>query len=164
MRYIVWLDSSRVATFVKVRSVTRVSSSDPTRVKSNYIPHILRFYSKLNAAMDVMGGGEHTGSDLHVQGVIIHLAACLFLKNNLGHLLHKKYRNQVNKHWLYFIYWYLWMIYRYLSWSRFVWDIKCHLDIWQYICSTERLTGIWMGTAYKPPNIWSPSVHVLNVK
>ena len=37
-------------TLVKVRSVTRVSSSDPTRVKSNYIPHILRFYGKSNAA------------------------------------------------------------------------------------------------------------------
>ena len=36
--YIVRLDSSRVATLVKVRSATRVSSSDPTRVKSNYIP------------------------------------------------------------------------------------------------------------------------------
>ena len=35
---LVRLDSSRVATLVKVRSVTRVSSSDPTRVKSNYIP------------------------------------------------------------------------------------------------------------------------------
>ena len=32
------LDSSRVATLVKVRSATLVSSSDPTRVKSNYIP------------------------------------------------------------------------------------------------------------------------------
>ena len=38
MWYIVRLDSSRVATLVKVRSATRVSSSDPTRVKSNYIP------------------------------------------------------------------------------------------------------------------------------
>ena len=38
MRYIVRLDSSRVATLVKVRSATLVSSSDPTRVKSNYIP------------------------------------------------------------------------------------------------------------------------------
>ena len=38
MWYIVRLDSSRVTTQVKVRSATRVSSSDPTRVKSNYIP------------------------------------------------------------------------------------------------------------------------------
>ena len=38
MWYIVRLDSSRVATLVKVRSATRVSSSDPTGVKSNYIP------------------------------------------------------------------------------------------------------------------------------
>ena len=38
MWYIVRLDSSRVATLVKVRSATLVSSSDPTRVKSNYIP------------------------------------------------------------------------------------------------------------------------------
>ena len=38
MWYIVRLDSSRVATLVKMRSGTRVSSSDPTRVKSNYIP------------------------------------------------------------------------------------------------------------------------------
>ena len=38
MWYIVRLDSSRVANLVKVRSGTRVSSSDPTRVKSNYIP------------------------------------------------------------------------------------------------------------------------------
>ena len=38
MWYIVRLDSSRVATLVKVRSATRVSSNDPTRVKSNYIP------------------------------------------------------------------------------------------------------------------------------
>ena len=50
MCYIVRLDSSRVATLVKVRNVTRVSSSDPTRVNSNYIPHILRFYGKSNAA------------------------------------------------------------------------------------------------------------------
>ena len=56
MWYIVRLDSSRVATLVKVRSETRVSSSDPTRVKSNYIPHILRFYGKSNAAM---GSGFH---------------------------------------------------------------------------------------------------------
>ena len=42
MWYIVRLDSSRVATLVKVRSVTRVSSSDPTRVNWKYIPHILR--------------------------------------------------------------------------------------------------------------------------
>ena len=55
MWYIVRLDSSRVATLVKVRSVTRVSSSDPTRVKSNYIPHILRFYGKSNAAMEIYG-------------------------------------------------------------------------------------------------------------
>ena len=41
MRYIVRLDSSRVATLDKVRSATLVSSDDPTRVKSNYIPHIL---------------------------------------------------------------------------------------------------------------------------
>ena len=27
-----------------------MSSSDPTRVKSNYIPHILRLYGKSNAA------------------------------------------------------------------------------------------------------------------
>ena len=38
MWYIVRLDSSRVATLVKVRSATLVSSSHPTRVKSNYIP------------------------------------------------------------------------------------------------------------------------------
>ena len=38
MWYIVRVDSSRVATLVKVRSATLVSSSDPTRVKSNYIP------------------------------------------------------------------------------------------------------------------------------
>ena len=38
MWYIVRHDSSRVATLVKVRSAIRVSSSDPTRVKSNYIP------------------------------------------------------------------------------------------------------------------------------
>ena len=38
MWYIVRLDSSRVAALVKVRSATLVSSSDPTRVKSNYIP------------------------------------------------------------------------------------------------------------------------------
>ena len=38
MWYIVLLDSSRVATLVKVRSGTLVSSGDPTRVKSNYIP------------------------------------------------------------------------------------------------------------------------------
>ena len=38
MWYIVRLDSSRVTTLVKVRSWTRVSSSNPTRVKSNYIP------------------------------------------------------------------------------------------------------------------------------
>ena len=50
MWYIARLDSSRVPTLVKVRSVTRVSSSDPTRVKSNYIPYILRFYGKSNAA------------------------------------------------------------------------------------------------------------------
>ena len=39
---------------VKVRSATRVSSSDSTRVKSNYmyIPHILRFYGKSNAARE----------------------------------------------------------------------------------------------------------------
>ena len=36
--YIVRLDSSRVATPVKLKSGTQVSSSDPTRVKSNYIP------------------------------------------------------------------------------------------------------------------------------
>ena len=38
MWYIVRLDSSRVATLVKVRSGTLVSNGDPTRVKSNYIP------------------------------------------------------------------------------------------------------------------------------
>ena len=38
MWYIVRLDSSRVATLLKVRSGTLVSSGDPTRVKSNYIP------------------------------------------------------------------------------------------------------------------------------
>ena len=38
MWYIVRLDSSRVATPGKVRSATLVSSDDPTRVKSNYIP------------------------------------------------------------------------------------------------------------------------------
>ena len=38
MWYIVRLDSSRVATLDKVRSATLVSSNDPTRVKSNYIP------------------------------------------------------------------------------------------------------------------------------
>ena len=38
MWYIVRLDSSRVATLDKVRSATLVSSDDPTRVKSNYIP------------------------------------------------------------------------------------------------------------------------------
>ena len=35
---VVRLDSSRVAILVKVRSGTRMSSSDPTRVKLNYIP------------------------------------------------------------------------------------------------------------------------------
>ena len=38
MWYIVRLDSSRVATLDKVRSATLVSSDDPTRVKSNYLP------------------------------------------------------------------------------------------------------------------------------
>ena len=38
MWYIVRLDSYRVATLVKVRSATLVSSDDPTRVKSNYFP------------------------------------------------------------------------------------------------------------------------------
>ena len=38
MWYIVRLDSSRVTTLVKVRNATLVSSSDPTRVKSKYIP------------------------------------------------------------------------------------------------------------------------------
>ena len=38
MWYIVRLDSSQVATLDKVRSATLVSSDDPTRVKSNYIP------------------------------------------------------------------------------------------------------------------------------
>ena len=38
MWYIVRFDSSRVATLDKVRSETLVSSDDPTRVKSNYIP------------------------------------------------------------------------------------------------------------------------------
>ena len=50
MWYIVRLDSSRVATLDKVRSATLVSSDDPTRVKSNYIPVKLRFYGKSNAA------------------------------------------------------------------------------------------------------------------
>ena len=31
-----------------------MSSSDPTRVKSNYTPHILRFYGKSNAASRVL--------------------------------------------------------------------------------------------------------------
>ena len=51
---LVRLDSSRVATLVKLRSVTRVSSSDPTRVKSNYIPHILRFYGKSSAVNGIV--------------------------------------------------------------------------------------------------------------
>ena len=38
MWYIVRLDSSRIATLDKLRSATLVSSDDPTRVKSNYIP------------------------------------------------------------------------------------------------------------------------------
>ena len=38
MWYIVRLDSSRVATLDKVGSATLVSSDDPTRVKSNYVP------------------------------------------------------------------------------------------------------------------------------
>ena len=38
MWYIVRPDSSRVATLDKARSATLVSSDDPTRVKSNYIP------------------------------------------------------------------------------------------------------------------------------
>ena len=46
-----WFDSSRVATLVKVRSATRVSSRDPTRVKSNYIPHILRLKLVVNDKM-----------------------------------------------------------------------------------------------------------------
>ena len=43
--------------FAKVRSATRVSSSDPTRVKSNYTciyQFILRFYGKSNAALVFM--------------------------------------------------------------------------------------------------------------
>ena len=37
-----------------------MSSSDPTRVKSNYIPHILRFYGKSNAALAI---SLHISSD-----------------------------------------------------------------------------------------------------
>ena len=52
--YIVRLDSSRVATLVKVRSVTLVLSGDPTRVESSQTiyKYRLRFYGKSNAAQD----------------------------------------------------------------------------------------------------------------
>ena len=50
MWYIVRLDSSRVATLVKVRRATRVSSSDRTRAKSNYIPVYTMNLGKSNAA------------------------------------------------------------------------------------------------------------------
>ena len=56
MWYIVRLDSSRVATIDKVRSATLVSSDDPTRVKSNYIPvktTILRQIERCPACADV---------------------------------------------------------------------------------------------------------------
>ena len=59
MWYIVRLDSSRVATPVKVRNATRVSSSDPTRVKSNYIPglHTSIYYDfTANRTLPIMDG------------------------------------------------------------------------------------------------------------
>ena len=53
MWYIVRLDSSRVATLVKVRSATRVSSSDPTSRSRTIYQYILRFCGKSNAAREI---------------------------------------------------------------------------------------------------------------
>ena len=54
MWYIVRLDSSRVATLVKVRSETLVSSGDPTRVKSNYIPVYTTILSQIERCPGVL--------------------------------------------------------------------------------------------------------------
>ena len=59
MWYIVRLDSSRVATLVKVRSATRLSSSDPTRVKSNYIPVHTTILRQIERCPGVPGEGGH---------------------------------------------------------------------------------------------------------
>ena len=57
MWYIVRLDSSRVATLVKVRSVTLVSSGNPTRVKSNYIPVYTTILRQIERCHDVQIAG-----------------------------------------------------------------------------------------------------------
>ena len=61
MWYIVRLDSSRVATLDKVRSATLVSSDDPTRVKSNYIPVKLRFFTA-NRTLPLSDPARDTGT------------------------------------------------------------------------------------------------------
>ena len=69
MWYIDQLDSSRVATLVKVRSATRVSSSDPTRVKSNYIPvynTILRQIERCQYVMELPNVDEFYISKLAI--------------------------------------------------------------------------------------------------
>ena len=65
MWYIVRLGSSRVATLVKVRSATRVSSSDPTRVKSNYIP----VYTTILRQIERCPGVRYAALPLSVKGL-----------------------------------------------------------------------------------------------
>ena len=61
-----------------------MSSSDPTRVKSNYIPHILRYYGKSNAAM-----GMHTYFRRHIS-LIMYRQLFLFI----DHFVSSLYSNE----------------------------------------------------------------------
>ena len=55
--HVVRLDSSRVATLDKARSATLVSSDDPTRVKSNYIPVKTTILRQIELCPGVRDGG-----------------------------------------------------------------------------------------------------------
>ena len=91
MWYIVRLDSSRVATLVKVRSATLVSSDDPTRVKSNYVPVKTTILRQIERCHGVDRGGErsdHSG-ELHrfhrvISPIIEMIKLQLFYKVQLG--------------------------------------------------------------------------------
>ena len=90
MWYVVRLDSNRVATLIKVKSATRVSSSDPTRVNSNYIP----VYTTILRQIERCHRGHSTsafGANPHTQCNLVVFLFILFIKYNIGHFIYVWY-------------------------------------------------------------------------
>ena len=114
MWYIVRLDSSRVATLVKVRSGTLVSGGDPTRVKSNYIPVYTTIIRQIESCHGVSKSTTFLGICLdenltwkhHIANVNSKISRALFsikqVKNILPvSMLNKLYLALIHSHSIY---------------------------------------------------------------